>query len=79
MPKYIIRMTRDTSQSVDMIVTADNINMAEDRAYQETRSDRDLPWEDDEYAGNPYCSNFDDVEEYDPSLHPVSDGYHELP
>lgn len=78
MPKYIVRMTRDCSQSVDMIVTADNQEMAEQRAYQEARENMDVPWEDDDFAGKPYCSNYEDLEEWDPVLHPVSDGYHEL-
>lgn len=78
MPKYVLRMTRDTSQSVDLIVTAENEELAEQKAYQEARTNWDLPWQDDDFAGKPYCPDYDEIEQYDPALHPVSDGYYEL-
>lgn len=78
MPKYVLNMSRDTSQTVAMIVEADDEDDALDKAYQAARNESDLPWEDDDFVGKPYCSNYEDLEEYDPSLHPSSAGYYEL-
>jgi hypothetical protein len=61
-----------------MIVTAENEEQAEEQAYQAARENIDLPWEDDDFTGKPYCSNYEDLEEYDPNIHPSSAGYYEL-
>jgi hypothetical protein len=56
-------MTRDCSQSVDIEVEARTPEGAEEKAYQEARENWDLPWEDDDYVGKPYCPDRDmDIE-----------------
>lgn len=63
MNQYRVRMVRDTSQSVDIIVTAKDEEEAVDKAYQKARSDWDLEWTDDDCASKPYCPDYnDDVE-----------------
>ena len=78
MNKYRVRMVRDTSQSVDIIVTADNPDEAENKAWNAARSNLEIKWDEDEGYGEPYCPDYnDDIELLQPG-HPVSDGSFEL-
>ena len=63
MPLYRVRMTRDTSQSVDIEVIAPDPHQAEEEAYRVAREDWNLDWVDDDFMGKPYCPDTDAIEE----------------
>lgn len=67
MPKYRIMMTRDTSDTAYIEVEADNLEAAEDAAYQIARYEDDVDWEPDDWCGKPYCPDPGATEIFDPA------------
>ena len=63
MPKFKVPMARDTTDFIYIEVEADSPEEAEERAYQEARTNWDLEWEPSDDAGKPYCTDIDDIEE----------------
>ena len=63
MPIYRVRMTRDTSQSIDLEVLAPDPEGALEEAFRICQTDPKLAWTDDDYAGKPYCPDADAIEE----------------
>jgi len=75
--RWVVPMTRDTSQTVTIVVTAETPYQAEELAWLEARNNWELPWTDDEDCSKPYCPAPEDIEELEAGQ-PVSDGFYEL-
>jgi hypothetical protein len=62
MPKYSVPMCRDTWEYIRVEVEADSPEEAEEKAYQEARTNWDLEWEPSDDSSKPYCTDSDDIE-----------------
>lgn len=63
MPKFNVPMARETSDFIYIEVEADSPEEAEEKAYQEARTNWDLEWESSDDVGKPYCIDTDEIEE----------------
>jgi len=61
MTKFKVFITRETSESVEVIVEAKDLEEADQKAYERVRDAMSAPawpdgleWEPDDYAGDPY-------------------------